>query len=97
VVRRWPADIQDFGDRRIREPRELPEIDERLTSAKVQQKPCLEMFVTSTSSVVAPALFNFDMSFLEHAKDSGDLALRNPLILSQFDATLKPHLDLAVG
>jgi len=42
--------------------------------------------------VLAPALFNFDMSLFQDAKDLRDLPLRDPMILRQFDARLKPHL-----
>lgn len=37
------------------------------------------------------------MSLLEDAKDLRDLSLWESLILRQFNARLKPYLDLAIG
>lgn len=54
------------------------------------------MLVISTSAVLAPPFFDFAMSFLEDAKNPGDLALRDAVILRYFDARLKPDLQLTV-
>jgi hypothetical protein len=37
------------------------------------------------------------MSLLDDAKNPGDFARGDPMILRQFDARLKPHLQLSVG
>lgn len=61
------------------------------------QNPCREMLVTSASPVLAPTLFDLVMSFLQDSEDPADLALRNTVILRQFDARLKPDLRFALG
>jgi hypothetical protein len=55
------------------------------------------MLVTSTSPVLTPALFNFDMSLFQDTNDLPDLSRCDPLILRHFDAWLKPDLDFTFG
>jgi hypothetical protein len=53
------------------------------------------MLVTSASAVLMPALLDFSMITLDYSQNLRDFPLRDTVILRQFDARLKPDLQLA--
>jgi hypothetical protein len=69
VIGSRPENVQDLADRCIGKPGELSKVDESSRPPRYSQKPCLEMLVTSTSPMLAPSLFNFDMSLFQNPKD----------------------------
>src|SRR4051794_32006832 len=54
------------------------------------------MLVTSTSSVLMPAFFDFAMPFLYHLQNLRDLSLGHAVVLRQFGARFEPDLHLAI-
>lgn len=61
------------------------------------QKPWLEMFVTSTSEVLTPGGCDFIRASLDYFSKNCDLARRDSAILGKLDTGPKPELRFAFG